>query len=347
MKRNRDMLSSTENSFCLFFYLAFIFCFSSCSVDVDTTALVKQTNKDHYIIVFGDIQMYTYGYGIKYYDASINWINKKIEEGFDVCAVLEVGDVTQNNLETQWLAFRNSTVELAKRVPFFVCTGNHDYEWINAKIHERESSLINEYAHFPLSDKSIVSYFNNNSIANYIAQIRIGGELLNLLVMEFGPREEVLNWAIEYVQNHSRERFVLMTHEWLSAKGERMSTGTTAELQFKGYSSYSTPEDIWKKLVYKNDNIVCVLCGHEQNFSCHFLSDNYYGRAVPQLMFNLQFLPNGGNGIIQIWKLSENSNAFNVFGFDTINDSYYLPDSTSYTIPYNYSIMIEGYSHEN
>lgn len=89
------------------------------------------------------------------------------------------------------------------------------------------------------------------------------------------------------MRTFSGERFILMTHEWLSAQGIRLNAGTHAQLQFEGYSSYSTPEEIWNLLVKDNDNIVCVLCGHEKNFSCCYVSENNCGRKVPQIMFNL------------------------------------------------------------
>lgn len=176
-----------------------------------------------------------------------------------------------------------------------MCTGNHDYEWIeNCKIFDRHSTLINDYAHFDLSDDVIIEYYEDNSLENYVARIRVGNENLYLLVLEFGPRTEVLEWADNYDREHESDRFILMTHEWLSSEGHRMATDTSAELHFSGYSSYSTPEYIWNNIVKDNNNIVCVLCGHEENFSCLYQTRNSFGRNVPQILFNLQFLPNGG-----------------------------------------------------
>lgn len=129
-----------------------------------------------------------------------------------------------------------------------------------------------------------------------------------------------------------------MTHEWLDSNGERMEIGTHAEIHFKGCSSYSTPEDVWNLLVKNNDNIVCVLSGHEKAFSCVHLSENVFGRKVPQILFNLQFLPNGGDGIIQIWKFSDNSDSFFVYAYDTINGQYYKSDSSTFCVPFLYDI---------
>lgn len=325
---------------CYVLFILFVMISLSCSIDNDVDDTIVLPSSSHYIIVFGDIQKYTEGSNIVYYDSSIDWIISQLDKGVDVCAVLEVGDVTQNNLDNQWAAFRESTIELANKVPFFTCTGNHDYEWKEqAKIHDRSTTLINKYAHFNRTDNQIVEYYSDSQLENYIAKIVIGDTPIYLLVLEFGPRMEVVEWARNYVRTFSSERFILMTHEWLSAQGIRLNAGTHAQLQFEGYSSYSTPEEIWNLLVKDNDNIVCVLCGHEKNFSCCYVSENNYGRKVPQIMFNLQFLPNGGDGIVQIWKISDNEQSFNICAFDTKNQSWYLTDSTLYKVPLFYEIQ--------
>ncbi len=320
------------------YIVGFVLLFTACSSSIDVVVDEEgYCETKHYIIVFGDIQMYTYGWAIKYYQSSIDWIQRQVVNGVDICAVLEVGDVTQYNMERQWGAFRQTTETLAQKVPFFVCTGNHDYDWKGGgKIVDRQSTLINDYAHFPLSDESIVDYYDGTSLENYIARIRIGNENIYLLVLEFGPREDVLDWAIKCVKEHPMDRFLLMTHEWLDSRGKRMVDGTYAEIQFEGYSSYSTPEQIWDKLVKDNDNIFCVLCGHEENFSCFYETQNAFGRNVPQLLFNLQFLPNGGNGIVQIWQIEDSGRDFNICAYDTITDNWYLRDSTSYTVSIRY-----------
>lgn len=131
----------------------------SCSIDNDVDDTIVLPSSSHYIIVFGDIHKYTEGSNIVYYDSSIDWIISQLDKGVDVCAVLEVGDVTQNNLDNQWAAFRESTIELANKVPFFTCIGNHDYEWKEqTKKHDRSMTLINKFAHFNRTDNQIVEY---------------------------------------------------------------------------------------------------------------------------------------------------------------------------------------------
>ena len=284
-----------------------------------------------YFIIFGDIQEYTSNENyLNFYNASLNWVFEQKNKGAIFTNIIQVGDITQNNTPTQWEAFSNTSKLVTDILPFFVCVGNHDYSW-NEKsmIENRKSTLINEFAHFPLTDSSIIEYYSSNSLENYVA--RLSDELdLKLLVLEFGPRLEVVEWAKRYVEMHSKDNFLLLTHAWLRGNGERISIGSNIDQQFAGYSSYCTPEDIWNYLVKPNDNIRCVLCGHD-GFSANLFSVNDVGRSVPQILFNLQYQNNGGNALVQLWEFPSNSKSVKIGVYDTINRCWYLPETTFLT----------------
>lgn len=313
--------------------VVFIVFFAGCSRSDETFLEIRpepiilpdfREQSAEFVAVFGDIQEYTKNNVlIDYYIQSVDWLYSVFSESNKLKAVIEVGDVTWENRVYQWQLFSHSTQRLSRIVPYYVCTGNHDYDWTASNsIAKRSSSLINDFASFYSTRNSIVAYYAGNSLENYVAKVTVSNEDLYILVLEFGPREEVVDWANSYVQNHSDSRFLLVTHEWLTRSGERISSGSTAEAQFRGYSSYSTPEQVWQRLVYPNDNIWCVLCGH--NGFCKLLySENQAGRNVPQLLFNLQYQDNGGNGLIQIWKFDSEESTISIRIFDTIHNMWY------------------------
>lgn len=267
-----------------------------------------------YILIFGDLQEYTNDEwtAATFYRQSIEWISSQLHYGMKIPCILEVGDVTWNNWDYQWESFRVNTQDITSTVPYFVCTGNHDYDYdTKGKIPDRNSTMINQYCQFESTMEKIIAYYDpvGKSLENYVAQVYVNQKDVYLLVLEFGPRKEVLEWAIGYVRSNPDKRFILMTHEFLTAKGKRISTGSYAQAQFEGYSSYSTPEQVWQKLVYPNNNIVCVLCGHN-GFSAQLFSKNAAGREVPQILFNLQYykdpsdssFTSGCNWMIQLWE---------------------------------------------
>lgn len=332
-----------------FLFLAFSFLSVKCSADSLGPSLIDNNTDisreiinpgqgayDHnlnkfssYIVVFGDLQTYTMGRYIDYYKHSCNWIRKQYDEGININCILQVGDVTQNNTDSQWSLFKQVSDTIGSVIPYFVCLGNHDYSWSSSKIFNRSYTKINNYAHFPLTDEKIICYFKEGDLSNYIARLD-NKDNFSLIALEFGPRKEVVNWAVDYVKGHPEQLFILMTHEWLNSEGQRIYLGSSAEQQLKGYSSYSTPEEVWNQLVWPNDNILCVLCGHA-GFNARLFSENCKGRQVPQILFNLQYVVNGGNGLIQIWELPENSNTIIVRIYDTFKQNWYKSEKTTFS----------------
>ena len=318
---------------CLTFFL-----FVSCAKDKHNIIIENDVIKERseYIIVLGDIQEYTYRIDwLSGYVKTMDWINsqQKMKEGLFKC-ILQVGDVTNTNAVYQWQNFYFTTTEVADKIPFIVCTGNHDYNWNGGIIYDRSSTMINLYGLFPLTYQNIVAFYEEEKIENIVVFNEIFGERYDILVLEFGPRTEVVEWANEYVSSHPERKFILMTHEFLTKQGERISSGSFAAAQIRN-STWSSPEDVWQKLVKDNDNIVCVLCGHN-GFSEQLYSENTAGREVPQILFNLQYQENAGDGLIQLWEFTENSDSVSVKVYNTIKRKFHPDPSTSFKFRYRY-----------
>lgn len=288
-----------------------------------------------YIVVLGDIQEYTsHVSNLPYYQNSMNWIWSQKHYGKDIKCILHVGDITGNNIISQWKIFYDYTAPVAEDVLYVTCVGNHDYDWYDNKIYDRASTHINEYAKFSLTDAYILEYFEYGKIENAVVANTINGERYDIIVLEFGPRDEVIEWANDYIKAHSDRKYILMTHEFLANSGERISSNSYAERQFVG-TTWNSPENVWQKLIKDNDNIVCVLCGHN-GFVARQFSENSAGRAVPQILFNLQYQNNGGDGWIQLWEFPYGEDCVNVSVYNTIRREYHPDPSLSFKFRYKY-----------
>ena len=303
-----------------------------------TVKIKPELNPDsEYIIVLGDIQEYTANPMFYPYLAStMSWIKKELSFGENIQAVLQVGDLTWGNEKTQYEVFYKYTLPIAKSVPFIACIGNHDYSTDKkGKILNRTSTLFSNYVSFDLTKKILVECFENGRFENAIYEIKLHGTTFYVLVLEFGPRREVLDWAFDYIVQHKDESFIVLTHEYLSKGGVRISSGSYAEKQFDSSTTWSTPEEIWQKLIKDNNNVLCVLCGHN-SFSEHLFSENSYGRLVPQLLFNIQYLKNGGDGVIQLWEFPLDSDSVNVRIYNTYSQQWYCNGRYDYKFRYKY-----------
>ena len=325
-----------KNISCFILFL----CLISCDKDIGYEQHILEEDmtinvESSYMVVLGDIQNYTNNVSnLPYLQNTMNWIWSQKYYGKNIGCILQVGDVTNNNILAQWKIFYEYTAPTADKILYVSCTGNHDYDWIDNKIYERSSTHINEFARFPLTDMNVVEYFEYGKIENMVVANTVNGERYDILVLEFGPRLEVVEWANNYVKKHSDRKFILMTHEYLTANGIRIVTDSYAERQFVN-TSWSSPESLWQNLVKENDNIVCVLCGHN-GFSAMSMCKNSAGRDVPQILFNLQYQDHGGDGWVQLWEFPLYGDSVTVSVYNTILRERHSDASKTFKFRYRY-----------
>lgn len=289
-----------------------------------------------YIIVVGDIQEYTDKVDyISYLYDTMDWIWSQVKHGKKIRTILQTGDITWTNLRSQYDIFLECTAPVAEFVPYIACTGNHDYDYSEGSlITDRYSTLFSEYTSFNLVKSQLESQFEPGRMENIIVKNVIQGRRYDIISLEFGPRPEVVEWAYNHIQNNQNVKYILMTHEYLTAKGQLITKGASSAGQLATIP-HTTPEQLWQNLIKDNDNIVCVLCGHN-GFSRHLFSPNSSGRDVAQILFNLQYQPNGGDGWVQIWEFPKNSDYVNVDTYNTITRQYHSEPHHSFQFKYKY-----------
>lgn len=260
------------------------------------------------IVILGDLQtMVYYSENNSCLEQTAAWIGAQLHHYPGVMrAVLQTGDITETNAEWEWRTFHSAFMGIGSKIPLIICTGNHDYDWLRTSDHfeginDRSSTLLDRFAPSPAAETAVVARFHHSSVCNAVYRITFAGRPLYLLVLEFGPRREVVEWAFNVVRSHPEERFILLNHEFLKSDGD-LTYGPWSHAFFQWIDgNYVSPDKLWEQLIYPNDNIRAIVCGH--NGFCRLrLTPNASGRQVPQVMFNLQYQPRGGDGLIMLWK---------------------------------------------
>lgn len=290
-------------------------------------------DESDYLAFIGDTQTYTNnGDLMPFFLYSMAWIEGQAKNHGNVSGAVFLGDMTENNQRWQWDNFLWGK-EFITACPTIGITGNHDYEWgANGSIESRESSLFNEFFYRDGRMGHIVARFDDG-MENVVACVEVGEERLYVMALEFGPRPEVVAWAKDVVESACNERFILVTHEWI-LNHRRVGDDSYATMQFS-CSSCCTPEYIWNVLVKPYDNIVATVCGHN-GFSEVMYSQNDAGRMVPQILFNLQYQDNGGNGYVEMWEFPSQSDSVIVAVYDTFNRKVVEGDETVFKFRYKY-----------
>ena len=275
------------------------------------------------IAIFGDIQVYTENEElVQNYVNSLQWLKDRQLRDADISCILHTGDVANTNMGHQWRRFQSNTSIVSDCIPYYTSTGNHDYDW-NAEevITDRNSSGLNQHYDFPYLAKNLLAAYEEGKLDNAVFSNRFAGQNMDIMMLEFAPREDVLKWAGEYLAAHKDTRHILVTHEFLWRDGTLFTDKPYSERQFRDLSA-SSPYEIWSRLVAPNDNIACVLCGHVSNFVRVVELTSMKGK-VPAVEFNLQDEKDGGDGWIMLWDAKNPDDSVSVSIYNTVSGKYY------------------------
>ena len=287
------------------------------------------------IAIFGDIQYYTNSKYIDLYKHSLEWILHN-RQSLGIKCVLHTGDITQSdNTNDEWPFFNKAMKEISNELPFISMIGDHDYHWNNSLINDRYDSNFNNNMQYPLVTNRIVSAFEEGRMENIVVRNTIYGIRYDLLVLEFGPRKEVVEWASNWVATHPDINYILMNHEYLESGGGRRITGLKCKLRLRN-TTVTTPDELWDKLIRCNDNIICVLCGHVGGLFAITYDVNDFGRSVPQIQHNIQSPSYRYDNWLMLWQFPEKSDSTVVRIINTKTNEYFEGKESLFSFRFRY-----------
>lgn len=298
---------------------------------------------DWSLIVFPDIQNYT---DCDEYTAilehAVNWViyNKKNE---NIKLVLQVGDITNNNNDIQWKRAHKAFSKLNGVLPYILASGNHDIG--SQRVGGDRSSKYNCYFKHnenPLNHFNYVSFFHGRDLENTGSVLNFAGTDWLIINLEFGPRTQVVAWADSLLRRYRKMPTILLTHELF----DHLSNLTLGEPSYSNIHTPNNPycygvssdrggvhcgEELWENLLSQHSQIKFTFSGHyrayernidgfirESNSVADLLKVNYRkdGTKLRQYLFNSQWGPRGGDGLIKLLKLN---NTGKVLHDETIN----------------------------
>lgn len=270
------------------------------------------------------------------------WISENIDP-LNIGMVLCTGDLVEHNDwlnpngtqgnqpgKQQWEAVARAFDRLDGKVPYIAATGNHDY---GVKNIEYRRTNYNQY--FPV-DKNPLSQrllrdvgtdgdgYPSLTNATYELTSPHGRKFL-FMVLEFAPRDAVLSWALEVVneEHYADHTVVLLTHSYLNSDSEHI-VKENYPITDGNYGAA-----VWEKLVKPSKNIQVVFSGHigrPDDILGHigFRTDtNSGGKKVQQMVFNAQALGggwhgNGGDGWLRYLEFLPDDNTVRVKTFSPL-----------------------------
>jgi len=262
-------------------------------------------------------------------DLMTNWIDENLQK-LNIRMVLCTGDLVEQNYITelpkengdqlsgpQWECVSKAFGKLDGKVPYILCTGNHDY---GTSATENRYSQFNSY--FPpgknSSNKKILVEMAPNAEgvktlenACYELMPPFGKPML-IFSLEFAPRKAILEWAkaLAASPKYKEHTGLVLTHSYMRSTVKN-NMHITKEDYPPGFKDAALGRQIWEQLIKPSSNIGMVICGHVIDQPTHaghvgFRTDkNSSGKKVNQMLFNAQneggnWRGNGGDGWLRI-----------------------------------------------
>ncbi len=277
------------------------------------------------LIIIPDAQTYANRETLNHiYGYITTWVNSIAD---DVKFILQQGDITQLNDNTQWkIAAGAFNLFEGRKIPFTFCAGNHD---MGRNGSSRNTNLMNSY--LPYSRYSRNEWFGGtfepNTVDNTWHTFAYGDYKFLIISLEYLPRDKVLDWANMVISAHPKHNVIINTHSYLRANNT-LNTGVPQEgLRTTGEETPNNGDDIWEKCVKKHKNCLFVFSGHIlSDGNGYRVSKGDNGNTVYQFLANYQGGVDGSqdsrNGMIRIMDIEPENKRFSIQTYSPYQNKY-------------------------
>ena len=276
-------------------------------------------------------------------ESQTQWIVDN-SKNLNIQGVLGLGDIVndgssmvqQSNADAAFRVLDNAGI------PYFLAIGNHDYDGgDNSGVIARSVTGFNQW--FGPARYVGKSYYKGNfpsgSNENFYGVLTINGKQYLILVLEYIPRTESLNWAAGIVQANLDKEVIVVTHSFLFVDGttaDRCDTQDPPRADNDG-------EQMWEAFVSKYPNIIMVVSGHlTAALGAHRSDLGVNGNLVNSMFSNYQDLPDGGNGWLRIVTVHPNANTIEVKTYSPFLNSFMTDPDNQFTVNYHNPLFHTG-----
>ncbi|MBN1123527.1 MAG: metallophosphoesterase [Sedimentisphaerales bacterium] len=302
----------------------------------------NKENSSWSLVILPDTQVYARLYpGL--FHLQTQWILEN-KDKLNIVYALQNGDVTDNNVPNQWQHASEAFGRLDGHVPYAISLGNHDFGPKGST--KDRTTLANDY--FPVSRFKNMPTFGGvmekGKIDNTFHRFRTAGQDYLLLCFEFGPRNEVLEWANQIIEKHPHHKVIVMTHAYLYSDSSRYDWATKGESQSWNPHNYpigksdtttvNDGQEMWDKLIKPHPNIFMTINGHVLNDGLGYLvSEGDSGNIVHQMLVNFQMLPVGGEAWLRILTFHADGKSIQVKDYSPLYDKFNTAADNQFIIP--------------
>ncbi|MDF1586449.1 Ig-like domain-containing protein [Marinimicrococcus flavescens] len=312
---------------------------------------VRVTGENAYTIaVLPDTQNYTNASRAYIFENMTNWLVDN-KDSLNIEFVIHVGDITTNNSDAHHWPYAEQALRILDgEIPYSLLPGNHDQNTGNAANHSTDPldtrfSPEKQAETNPDTFGGVYDQEPTRSANNYHTFTAPDGTKWLVLSLEFGPRDDVIRWAGEVIEEHLDHRVILANHSYMNWAGRHDATGAPLYGEGAGYDygmgnsvhGANDGETMYRELIQKYSNVSFTFSGHIFGDGAETLvSYDQFGNPVYQMLVNYQngisseitsgggigSGSNGGNGAIRLLTIDPENNAVYTSTYFTELDDY-------------------------
>ncbi len=252
------------------------------------------------IVFLPDTQIYSQDYAATF-AAQTQWIVDN-RAALNIQMVLGGGDVIDDALAAQW-ANADAAIDILDtdgQVPYLLAIGNHDYNDVAARTTTDWQTYFGQARYTGQSWWDGGFYEAGHSENAYLLRTIEGVDYI-FIVLEFGPRQKVLDWAAGLLTTYSDRQAIICTHSYMYRDNSRCGTGDEYNPHDYITDDVHDGDEMWTELVKLRDNIFWVQSAHDLGDGLgHRMDLGDGGNVVHQDLANYQLLASGGNGYLRV-----------------------------------------------
>lgn len=253
--------------------------------------------------------------------------------------VIGLGDITDDNTDLEWSIAKEQIGKLDGVIPYSLVRGNHDPG------DEYNATFASNTAY----TQQFEGFFEAGKLENSYKRFEVAGHKYLLFTFDFGPTDDVLEWANAIIESYSDHKVIITTHAYLSEDGDTQSSATDTDLPSKdGNEQKNDGDEMWEKLVSKHENIFLVLSGHvDADYLVCTQSVGEKGNTVTQLLVDPQGLDEevGSTSMVTMLYFSEDGQTVTVETYSTVREQYFAEEN-QFTIQVTNEELNEIYSND-
>jgi 3',5'-cyclic AMP phosphodiesterase CpdA len=288
------------------------------------------------LAVLPDTQIYAESYP-GFFTAQTGFLVQN-KERLNIKFAVQLGDITNQNTDEQWRNARDAMSLMDGKVPYAMAPGNHDFGPRGSAANR--DTYFSQYFDVATQKKqpTFGGTFEPDKMDNTFHLFEAGGRKWIVIALEWGPRDEVVEWANQVMDDHPDRTGILITHAYLYNDSTRYDWKKYGAKQSWNPYAYNTPkpvndgEDLWQKLVRKH-NFAFALNGHVlDNGTGYLASKNDAGKTVHQILQNYQMRELGGEGYLRLYEFLPDEKSVRIRTYTPVFDRFMATPDQSFEI---------------